>query len=61
MDYGKRWKKISSYYHTSVYRKNIESATRIKLVFFMRCSYQSELLKIEWRNFEYGENASDMP
>ena len=32
----------------------------IKLVFVMRCSYQSELLKIEWRNFDYGKNASDM-
>ena len=26
----------------------------------MRCSYQSELLKIEWRNFDYGKNASDI-
>ena len=34
--------------------------TGIKLVFVMRCSYQSELLKIEWRNFDYGKNASDI-
>ena len=53
---GKKMEKIS---FLPCVLKNVHTG-RIKLVFVMRCSYQSELLKIEWRNFDYGKNASDM-
>ena len=54
---GKKMEKIS--FLLPAVLKNVHTG-RIKLVFVMRCSYQSELLKIEWRNFDYGKNASDM-